>query len=224
MQAYRAFIFDLNGTMINDMEFHIRIWQHILNHKLGAHLSWADVRREMYGKNQELLVRVFGDRFTEAERNEISVQKEQEYQAAYKPHLKLINGLDGFLKTAKEHHIPMAIASAAARMNVNFVIDGLQLRDYFQATISANDVMHSKPDPETFLKAAQALNIAAKDCLVFEDAPKGVEAARNAGMQAVVITTMHPKEEFEAYDNIVAFVADYTDPALNRLFATTPVS
>ena len=109
-------------------------------------------------------------------------------------------------------------------MNVDFVLDGLDMRRYFDAVVTADHVAHSKPDPETFLKAARQLGMAPQDCLVFEDAPKGVEAALNAGMQTVVLTTMHEKEEFAAYPNIRAFVADYTDPVLYALFQRAAVS
>jgi beta-phosphoglucomutase len=70
-------------------------------------------------------------------------------------------------------------------------------------------VATSKPDPETFIKCAQLLNFAPEDCIVFEDAPKGVEAAENAGMKTVVLTTMHSKDEFINYTNIIAFIEDY---------------
>jgi beta-phosphoglucomutase-like phosphatase (HAD superfamily) len=76
----------------------------------------------------------------------------------------------------------------------------------------------SKPHPETYLKAAALLQVEPHDCIVFEDAPKGVEAALNAGMKAVVLTTMHEQEEFSAYSNILVFVKDYKDPVLDKLF------
>ena len=111
----------------------------------------------------------------------------------------------------------MAIGSAAIPFNIDFVLDGLQLRKYFPVVVSAQDVATSKPDPETFLKAAFQLGVPSSGCVVFEDAPKGVEAAANAGMHCVVITTMHPPEEFEQYSNILFFIKDYTDDQLLTL-------
>jgi beta-phosphoglucomutase-like phosphatase (HAD superfamily) len=102
--------------------------------------------------------------------------------------------------------------------NIDFVLDGLELRHYFASVISAESVKESKPDPETYLICAEELGMPAKDCIVFEDAPKGVEAARNAGMRCVVLTTMHTKEEFGEYDNIDCFVSDYHDLQLVKLF------
>lgn len=214
----KAFLFDLNGTMIDDMQYHNKAWFHILNDDLGANLSWDEVKQNMYGKNSELLVRVFGaDRFTQEEMHELSLEKEKRYQQAYRPLLKLIPGLDVFLAAAKAQHILMGIGSAAIPFNINFVIDGLGVRHYFNSIVSAEDVVLSKPDPETFLKGAQELGVLPEECIVFEDAPKGVEAALNAGMRVVVLTTMHEAHEFEAYPNIIQFIANYETLDLQKL-------
>jgi beta-phosphoglucomutase len=212
-------IFDLNGTMINDMEFHIRAWTDILNTELNAGLSPEQVKSQMYGKNSELLVRVFGEgKFTEDEMDWWSIEKEKKYQKAYRPHLRLIPGLEDLLKRARDKNIPMAIGSAAIPFNIDFILDQLDIRKYFSAIVSADDVQVSKPDPETFLKAAGLLNTGPAACLVFEDAPKGVEAADRAGMPCVVLTTMHSRYEFPASDFIIEFIEDYTDPFIRSLF------
>lgn len=214
----KGFIFDMNGTMIDDMGYHLEGWFNILNNDLGANLTREAVRREMYGKNDELLVRIFGeDRFTREEMDKWGLEKERRYQQVYLPHLALIPGLQTFLDRAREMGIPMAIGTAAIPFNVDFAVDNLHIREYFQSIVTANDVVRSKPDPEVFLKAAEKLGIEPADCIVFEDAPKGVEAAANAGMKAVVITTMHTREEFGAYDNIISFIPDYTQLTPDQL-------
>jgi HAD superfamily hydrolase (TIGR01509 family) len=167
------------------------------------------VKAECYGKNHELLERIFPGRFSEEEKNKMSFEKEKQYQKEFRPHLKLLPGLDAFLEKAKTENIKMAIGSAAITFNVDFVLDGLNIRNYFDAIVSADDVTESKPNPETYLKCAAQLNIVSADCLVFEDAPKGVEAAANAGMDCVVLTTMHLKEEFEEYGNVVGVGEDF---------------
>jgi beta-phosphoglucomutase len=203
-----AYIFDLNGTMIDDMSFHILVWQKIVN-DLGANLTLNELKKQCYGKNGDLLERVFPGKFTDAQKDVLSIQKENAYQEIYKPHLKLINGLSAFLENAKAKNIAIGIGSAAIMFNINFVLNGLDISHYFKAIVSADDVALSKPHPETFTKCADELGVAFQDCIVFEDAPKGVECAANAGMQCVVLTTMHPKEDFAAYDNIIGFVEDY---------------
>ncbi len=218
MQQQKAFLFDLNGTMIDDMDFHIKAWHTILN-DLGANISMARVKEECYGKNGELLERVFPGRFSEEEKTKMSFDKEAAYQKAFRPSLKLLDGLDDFLAKASKENIPMAIGSAAILFNIDFVLDGLNIRHYFPTVVAAENVTISKPDPETYTKCADQIGIAYKNCVVFEDAPKGVEAAQNAGMPCVVLTTMHTKEEFSKYTNIVCFVNDYTDSQLNQLFS-----
>jgi len=158
IKKYKAFLFDLNGTMINDMPYHIKAWHRILN-ELGANLSIEKVKQECYGKNHELLERIFSGRFTEKEKDKMSLEKERQYQEEFRPHLKLINGLPRFLKRSNAAGIKMAIGSAAIMFNIDFVLDGLGIRKYFDAIVSADDVKQSKPDAETWLKCAERLNI-----------------------------------------------------------------
>jgi beta-phosphoglucomutase len=209
MQQQKIFLFDLNGTVIDDMSFHIQSWYEILN-KLGATISYEETKLQCYGKNEELLERVFPGRFKADEITEMIIEKERRYQENFRPHMKLISGLDAFLEQAYGTNIKMAIGSAAIPFNIDYILDGLQLRKYFPVVVSAYDVVESKPHPETFLQCAGKLMVAPQDCIVFEDSPKGVEAAARAGMKAVVITTMHTKEEFEN-DNIICFIENYHD-------------
>lgn len=214
----KAFIFDLNGTMINDMPYHTKAWQSLLNDQLGGNFTWEEVKKQMYGKNPEVLVRMFGpDRFTMEEMNDLSYKKEERYQQEFLPQLALLPGLHQFLEAAYQLGIPMAIGSAAIPFNIDFVLDNLNIRHYFNGIVSADDVELSKPHPETFLKAAQLLNVIPTDCLVFEDVPKGVEAAANAGMKAVVLTTTHLPEEFAHQPNVLHFATDFTDKYFDEL-------
>ena len=214
----KAFLFDLNGTMIDDMDYHTDAWHQILNNDLGASMSRQEVKMHMYGKGEEMLVRVFGEgRFTDAEMAELIRNKEQTYQDTFRPNLKLIEGLDAFLEKAHKKGIKMAIGSAAIEFNIDFVLDGLNIREYFPVVVSADDVKESKPDPETFLACMNRLGFKPEECIVFEDNPKGVESAQRGGMKSVVITTMHEEHEFEDLTNILKFVEDYNDPYLDEL-------
>lgn len=215
MAQPKAFIFDLNGTMINDMDFHIRAWHGILN-SLGAKVTLEETKLQCYGKNSDLLERMFPGRFTMEEMDAMSIEKEKKYQEEFRPHLKLINGLDAFLQKAQAHHIKMAIGSAAIMFNVDYILDGANIRHYIDAIISADHVVISKPDPETFLKAAEQLQISPADCIVFEDSPKGVEAATRAGMKSVVLTTMHTADEFND-PGIICFTSDYNNGLFEKL-------
>lgn len=208
----KAFIFDMNGTMIDDMQYHARAWYDILNEDLNAGLTWDEVKVQMYGKNGEVLDRIFGEGHFPSERvEELSMEKERRYQKSYLPDIALLKGFNEFLKKSEQAGIPMAIGTAAIPFNIDFILDNLHLHHFFKAIVSADDVTASKPDPETFVRCAELLNVPPENCLVFEDAPKGVEAAQNAGMKAVVLTTMHLKEEFEKYDNVISFIHDYSE-------------
>jgi beta-phosphoglucomutase len=210
---YKALVFDLNGTMIDDMPYHVKAWGDIINNELGAGLTVEELTVQMYGKNEEVLTRIFGEgKFTEGQMQELSMEKERRYQAAYRSELKLINGLGDFLELAQTSGKKIAIGSAAIMFNINFVLDNLGIRQYFDAIVSADNVDISKPNPETFLKCADLLGVDPRECLVFEDAPKGVEAAENAGMDCVVLTTLHGHGpgEFSRYNNIIRFMADYS--------------
>ena len=112
----------------------------------------------------------------------------------------------------------MGIGTAAIPFNVDYIIDNLPVRKYFRSIVTASDVQTSKPDPEVFLKCAAELGVAPQNCIVFEDAPKGVEAARNGGMKAVAITTYHTAADFSLFENVLMVVEDYRDEKLNGLF------
>ena len=210
MQDTKAFLFDVNGTMINDMQYHILAWHRIMN-EFGAGISIEKMKEECYGKNHELIERILPGRFTEKEKDKLSLEKERQYQRDFRPHLKLIDGLGRFLKESRSAGIKLGIGSAAIRYNIDFVLDGMGNREYFDAIVSADDVGRSKPDPETWLKCAALLRLPPGDCHVFEDSPKGAESALNAGMRCIIITTLHNKEEFSNYTNVIGFINDFND-------------
>ena len=205
---YKAFLFDLNGTMIDDMPYHVKAWHTIVT-GLGSDITFERMKDECYGKNSELLERIFPERFSEQEKNQLGFAKEKRYQEEFKPHLKLFPGLSEFLEKSYQDGIKMAIGSAAIMYNIDFVLDGLNIRHYFDAIVSADDVEFSKPHPETYLKGARQLGIEPEKCLVFEDNPKGVEAAENAGMDSFVITSIHSIEEFPDSQRIIGYSDDY---------------
>lgn len=210
-----AFIFDMNGTMIDDMHYHEQAWYDVLVNQLKAPLTVEQVRHQIYGTAAEMFERVFGaDAFSANEIETITLNKESKYREEFLPHLKLIAGLNDFLIMAK--HIPLAIGTAAPLLNINFVLDNLMLRDFFPIVIGPDDVKKSKPDPEVFLKAASQLGVAPKHCIVFEDAPKGIEAAARAGMKAIAVTSYHTAAELEN-KNVLFTIDDYTNPALRDL-------
>lgn len=218
MSRYTAFIFDMNGTMINDMHYHEMAWHEVLVNQLKAPLTLEQVRHQLYGRSDEMFERVFGaGRFSKEEIERISLKKESRYRDEFLPRLKLIDGLNAFLDKTKAKGLLLAIGTAAPIENIDFVVDNLKLRSYFPVIIGPDDVVESKPHPEVFLKAARQLNIAPENCVVFEDAPKGIEAAARAGMKAVGITSYHTAHELKN-ENVLFTIDDYSSPLLNQLF------
>jgi beta-phosphoglucomutase len=212
----KAIIFDMDGTMINNMHYHLLAWERMVE-ELGYSIRGAELFAQLYGSNKGVVERIFGQgKFSADEIQEISDTKEAYYRDLYAPHIKLIEGLPAFLDSCRERNILLALGTASNMPNINFTLDTLNIRPYFSAVVSADDVQFGKPHPETYLKAAALLGHAAADCTVFEDVPKGVEAAANAGMNTVVLTTTHQPEDFTQFSNIITFIANYTE--LNNKF------
>ncbi len=202
--------------MVDNMMIHHRAWQRKLK-ELGLDLTLPEVMQKVHGVNEEILERLFGDRFTHEERVVFSRAKEAEYRNIFKPELKLISGLHEFLLTLKESKMPLGIGSAAPPENVDFVLDNLGIRQFFKVVLHARNVSAGKPHPEIYLKVADGLGLPIKDCLIFEDSPVGVEAARRAGSSAIVVTTTHREEEFKKFPNVLKFIPDYTKIDLDQL-------
>lgn len=209
MQDKTAFLFDMDGTMMDNMIYHLQAWEKVISEE-GSKLKGSDVSKQLYGKNTEILGRLLSNKKYPIEKlKEIAARKDSLYRQLYSPHIKLIPGFREFLADAKHQDVLLAIASGTATKNVDFALDKLQIRDYFDVIICGADVKTSKPDPETLVKAAEQLKVLPSDCIVFEDVPKGVEAAQNAGMKAIVMLTSHQKDEFEPFSNVIQTITDY---------------
>jgi HAD superfamily hydrolase (TIGR01509 family) len=206
----------MDGTMVDNMMVHHQAWQQKFA-SLGIQMSMAEVKEQVHGVNEEILERLFGDRFTREERRRISAEKEADYRAIFKTQLVLVRGVEDFLRSAKEANIPMAIATAAPPENVDFVLDNLQLRGYFGGVVHAHHVKKGKPDPETFLLAAASIDIPIEDCLVFEDSLTGAHTAANAGCSTIIVTTTHSQEEFDSFSHIIKFISDFSRITLDKI-------
>ncbi len=199
----------MDGTMMDNMQYHLQAWQKVITDE-GSKLKGDEIFKELYGKNTEILSRLLTKKkYTPEDYKEIATRKDALYRQLYSPHIKLIQGLREFLADAKHQDVLLGLATGTAIKNVDFVLDKLQIRDYFNVIVSGTDVKTSKPDPETFLKTAEQLKVLPSDCIVFEDVPKGVEAAQNAGMKAIVVLTSHSKEEFASFSNVIQTIIDF---------------
>lgn len=206
--ACEVVIFDMDGTLVDNMDFHRQTWLEWARRE-GLNQSEAEILRNVNGTIGEIVRKLFPDVQDEAEIFALGERKEALYREFYAPHLQLLPGLAAFLAWLQTHKVPMAVATAGDLKNLAFVLDGLNIRDYFAASVTGEDVQHGKPHPEVFLLAAEALNIAPEKCLVFEDSPAGTEAARRAAMPCIVVNADKPRTEFDDTGHVLRFIGDY---------------
>ncbi len=211
----KGFIFDMDGTLVDNMMIHHKAWQIKLN-ELGLTLSLEEVRQTIHGKNEEILLRLFGEKFSSEQRKQFADEKELAYREVSKQDLHAIKGLESFLNAAFAKEIPMGIGTAAPPENVQHGLEILQIQHYFKSVIDASQVEKGKPDPEVFLRVAHRIDVTISNCLVFEDSPVGVATALNAGCNVVVITTTHEPEEFAHFPNVKKFIKDYSEISLEE--------
>lgn len=211
----------MDGTIVDNMQVHFRTWLDLF-HSIGKSISEEEMHRQNKGLATEILRRVLGSQLSDEEVLDLRERKEALYRDRYRAEMRPIAGFRQFLDEARRLGVPMALATAAGYTNIEFVLDGLGIRSYFDVVVGADDVQHGKPDPEVFLTAASRLGVLPDRCLVFEDSPVGVEASYRAGMRTVVILTGEQMQGLQVLPGVVQAVKDYTalQPAkLVKLFA-----
>ncbi len=217
--AKQAFVFDMDGTIVDNMAFHTDSWITFFERR-GRAIDADEFFRATAGRQGGEIIRSYlGEHLTIEEVAALNHEKESVYRELYAPHLKAVAGFEALLAQAQQHGVKLAVGTAAPPANVAFTLDGLDLRRHFDAIVGALDVARGKPHPDVFLKAAELCGVAPEHCIVFEDAPLGVEAARRAGMRCIVLTTTLPASSFAGYDNVIAIVRDFTELKAELLFA-----
>lgn len=206
--AYSALLFDMDGTMIDNMVIHHETWRDLLK-TIGHEWSLEQVKERVWGKNEEIFERLFPGKYSQEEKLQLATRKELAYIERYRSQITLLPGLEPLLCAAKKAGLKTAIVTAAPRMNVDFAYESLQLSRFFDTVVHADEVSRGKPDPEGYLTAAQRLEVEPHKCLVFEDAPVGVRAAHAAHMDAYVLLTTHRRDEFVDFPHIRDFVYDF---------------
>jgi beta-phosphoglucomutase family hydrolase len=214
-----AFIFDMDGTIVDNMDYHTRSWITFFQRR-GMDIDADEFFRTTAGRQGKEIIRShLGEALADDEVALLGKEKESVYRELYGPHRKAVEGFESFVADAKRHGVALAVATSAPAANIPFVLDGLNLRHYFDSVVGAADVTRGKPHPDGFLKAAERVGAAPLECIVFEDAPLGVEAARNAGMRCVVLTTTLPAAAFTQFDNVIRIVNDFSELSVEELIA-----
>jgi beta-phosphoglucomutase len=183
-----ALIFDMDGVIIDSNPMHREAWA-AFNRRFGLETTEA-MHQRMYGRRNDDIVRdFFGAELPAEEVVARGAAKEALYREMIGDSLEamLVPGIRRFLERHRE--APMAMATNAEPPNVEFLLEKAGLRQYFRAVVTGAQVHHPKPDPEVYLRAAELLGVAARNCIVFEDSHSGVEAARAANMRVVGLGT-----------------------------------
>jgi beta-phosphoglucomutase len=183
-------IFDLNGTLVDDIGYHFVAWRELAA-SLGRPLDEATFQSLNGLKNEDIFPRLLGRSVAPQEAAELASQKEERYRALFRPHLAPLRGAEELMARLRADGVRLALASSAPPDNRNMVLDGLRWRASFDVIVEAEH-LPGKPAPDVFLEAARRVGVAPAECLVFEDAVNGVRAAVAAGMQVVGITTNVP--------------------------------
>jgi HAD superfamily hydrolase (TIGR01509 family) len=214
--AIQALLLDLDGTLIDSMPLHHESWR-IWHSRLGLTFEEAGFFQATAGRtNGEILADMLPAK-SEAERARLVELKESLYRDLALQDLQIIAGALGALDGAKAMGLKLAVCTAAPPENIKIAFDRFGFSRWIETTVCPADGFRGKPHPDIFLEAAWRLGVAPELCLVAEDAPLGIEAARRAGMRALALTTTLPANEFTAFDNIVAIRPDWLGIDLKQL-------
>jgi HAD superfamily hydrolase (TIGR01509 family) len=214
----RAFVFDMDGTILDNMRFHTEAWMRSLDELGMARRDPDEWERLTSGTpNREIFREVLGLDLDDAGIGWWVERKEALYREVAGPMLTEIAGFSTFLDHARAAGIRLGLATGAGPANIDFNLRALGLADAFDELVGAADVVRGKPDPEIFLTSADRLDVAPAQVLVFEDAPKGIESAAAAGMGVVGVTTMLSVEEFLAFANVRRVISTYEDLSVDDL-------
>jgi beta-phosphoglucomutase len=183
----QAAIFDMDGVIVDSHPIHKKTWRKFLE-LLGKEISEEDLNFIMEGRKREEILRHFlGDLSNERMRI-LGDQKEQFFREE-STDIKAIEGLREFLQQLSKAKTRPAVASSGSNGRVNYVLDSLNLRHYFQAIVTGDQVTYGKPDPAIFRMACDQLRVQPFETLVFEDSVSGIRAAKAAGMKCVGVAT-----------------------------------
>lgn len=197
----RAIIWDMDGVLVDTAPYHYRAWRRLCQER-GRDLSEQEFYRSFGERNDGIVPRLFGDMLPE-EVTSLAERKEEYYRQEVRGNVRPNSGSLSLLRILRQKGFPMAIASSAPLENIELILDALGIKGDFQCIVSGRDVKAGKPDPACFVLAAERLGLRPEDCLVIEDAPGGVRAAKRAGMKCIALTSSHPASHLQEADLIV---------------------
>ncbi len=210
LEHVRAAIFDLDGTLVDNMALHAEAFAIFAErHGLPA-LTPADRAKLDGRRNSEIFPVLFNRELTREEWQAYEVEKEGLYREVSRGRLTVVPGLPALLEHFAATGVAVALATSAPEPNVVHTLGEVELAIAFPVIVRGDQVPRGKPAPDVFLEASRRLGVPPEACVVFEDAPMGVAAARAAGMRVVAITTSFTAAQFQALPDPPAVVcADF---------------
>jgi len=217
MRKIKALLFDLDGVLVDTAKYHYKAWRSLAN-GLGFDFTEKDNER-LKGvsriRSLEILLEIGNYEATEYEKLEFAAQKNKQYVEFISKidTSEILPGVTEFLESAKAAGLKLALGSNSK--NAPLILDRTGLEHYFDAVIDGNKLVKAKPNPEVFLKGAAGVEADPEECVVFEDAAAGIEAAKNAGMKAIGIGD--PDVLSEADTAVPGFDGLTLDELLNKV-------
>jgi beta-phosphoglucomutase-like phosphatase (HAD superfamily) len=214
-----ALIFDMDGTMIDSMPWHARSWvEFVARH--GLKLDVTDILARTTGRTGvECMRELFERDLSDAECQAMVHEKEEIYRAMFSDNFTEVAGFTAFAKAAVARGVKVAVGTAGDKHNIEFAMSRLKMDPLPLAIVGGDEGFAGKPTPEIFVEAARRIGVAPERCIVFEDAPFGIEAARRGGMRAVAVCSTHTAAEL-AGPHVIAAVRDYDELAHSNFLET----
>lgn len=194
----RAVVFDLDGTVVDNMALHAEAFARFAERHGLPPLTAEDRAKTDGRRNSEIFPLLFNREMTREEWLAHEEEKEGLYREVSRGRLTVVAGLSTLLDRAASHGMAVALATSAPALNVEHTLGEVGLTDRFPIVVRGDQVPRGKPAPDVFLEASRLLDVPCDGCLVFEDAPMGVTAARAAKMRVVGLTTTFSAEQFRA--------------------------
>jgi len=205
-----ALIFDMDGTMIDSMPWHAKSWVHFTE-RHGINIEVADLLARTTGRTGiECMRELFQRDMSDAECLALVHEKEDIYRALFGDIFTEVAGFKVFARAAAGSGLKIAVGTAGDRHNIAFAMSRLKMDPLPLAIVGGDEGLTGKPTPAIFLEAARRIAVDPTRCIVFEDAPFGIEAARRGGMRAVAVCSTHSAAEL-AGPHVIASVRDYNE-------------